>query len=228
MVLVAGPKLNRRRSPGTTRYSGTRLQSIDVVSAGPAFAAARGRTTSAAARHHPKMREVNSAPERDEAFLPGYGKPDLAANARDRRFRTQGVGASSTTHRKGQRTQEPFRSEVANGVSGNLRRHPELLKTPHRKRREYRQRLTRLSTIRASFRPLETASRKRCAAGKGCASKEAATVRARAGGQAGCPPSAASTPAAKSGTMISWCPVRAKPRLPSPRVGRSTTLARGR
>src|SRR5678815_5529939 len=134
------------------------------------------------------MREVNSTPER-------RGLPPRVRETGPRVERSRSAvpgrrvwGASSTTHRKGQTAQAPFRSEVANGVSGNLRRHPELLKTPHRKRREYRQRLARLSTIGAAFRPLETASRKRCAA------------RRKGRRQAGRVPSAESTPAAKSGT----------------------------
>jgi len=41
-------------------------------------------------------------------------------------------------------------------------------------------------------------------------------------------PISARTPAANSGNRISWCPVRAKPRAPSARVGLSTRFTRGR
>jgi hypothetical protein len=41
-------------------------------------------------------------------------------------------------------------------------------------------------------------------------------------------PSRSATAQASSGTMISWWPVREKPRPPPERVGRSTTFIRGR
>src|SRR5829696_7664296 len=79
---MLGPKLKRSRSPGTTRYSGTRLQSIPVVSGAAANTGTTAPISDTTRTIWRNKREIKSAPERIEARTPhGEGRASRVARS---------------------------------------------------------------------------------------------------------------------------------------------------